>query len=482
MLLSELFEGSPDIEIRQLSIDSRLPMKDCIFFCLSGIRYDGHDYVEEAIKNGANVIVYEEDIDTSLDAIFIKVSDVADCLNHIASKYYDYPAKKMETYLICGCDGQSSVSYIIYNLLNKRKPCANVGAYGIHYAHHHLYSSVPTLTILDNHKYLNEFYRTGIEAATFESDAQSLSYKKLDGISPDVFVYTSTNEFSGEFTEIGINYYDALVSYLYTLDDDTAIILNRDDASYNELVMAAGENRVTYGTHSGSDYIICDVDLRDDSSSFSLRSGKEVNHFNTSLVGMNNVYNATAALVALTTKGYDITELAEDLKEIKPIDGVMEPLDLGQDYHVYIDCAANVKSIHDVYDFAQSVKKPDARIFALWGINSQDESETLKTIADLSGGFIDHIILTENNTYSGDITNVIKKVYPYFINLKPLVIEDRIIAIESAIELLNKDDILLILGKGNENTITRNLGRESYIGDKKAALMAISKRIEEESI
>ena len=84
MFLDELFKDTPHIEIEQLSIDSRVPMKNCIFFCIAGIKYNGHDYIKEAIKNGANVIVYSQDIDISDNAIFIKVNDTADCLNKVA--------------------------------------------------------------------------------------------------------------------------------------------------------------------------------------------------------------------------------------------------------------------------------------------------------------------------------------------------------------------------------------------------------------
>ena len=480
MLLSELFEGSPDIEIKQLSIDSRLPMKDCIFFCLSGIRYDGHHFIDEAIKNGASVIVYEDEVDTSKNAVFIKVSDVADCLNDIAAKFYDYPARGLESFIVCGCDGQSSVSNLIYSLISKVRPCASVGSCGIHYGEHHLYSSVPTLTILDNHKYLYEFVRCSMESCVFEGDAMSLSYKKLDGIDPDVFVYTSTNEYATEFEEIGINYYDALVSYLYTLDEKTLIILNKDDIAYDEMVLAAGDNYLTYGCKEDSDFVIEDIKLKKDGSSFSLKHKGGSCTFNTKLLGMNNIYNAAAAIVALVSRGYDTNEIAENLAKVRTLDGVMDPVDLGQDYSIYIDCADNIKSLHDVYDFGEHIRKAGSKVYAVWGINGTDESDTLKEIAELSESFIDHMILTENNSYSGNMMHVMKKALPYFESMKPLVIEDRSIAIESAVEMLNRDDILFILGKGNETTITRNLGKETYIGDKKAAELAVSRRLKEE--
>ena len=110
MLLNELIKNAPEIEISQLSCDSRLPMKDSIFFCLKGVKYNGHEYVEEAVNNGARVIIYSEDIDTSLNAIYIRVADVNDILAKISNIFYDNPSSKLETYLTAGSYGRSTVS------------------------------------------------------------------------------------------------------------------------------------------------------------------------------------------------------------------------------------------------------------------------------------------------------------------------------------------------------------------------------------
>ena len=118
MLLSELFNGAPAIEIDQLSVDSRLPMKNAIFFCLNGIKYDGHDYIEEAISNGAKVIIYSRDIEDKDKAIFIKVNNVNNNLIKIANKFYNYPNKYVDSYVVSGNYGKSSVTSFINYYLN----------------------------------------------------------------------------------------------------------------------------------------------------------------------------------------------------------------------------------------------------------------------------------------------------------------------------------------------------------------------------
>ena len=164
MYLDELFDNVPHLEIDQLSIDSRVPMKNCIFFCIAGIKDDGHDFVKEAVKNGASVIVYQNDIDTSFDAIYIKVNDTIDCLNAIVSKFYNYPSDRLEIYLTSGCEGVSEISYIIHNLVKNFKECASIGVNGIFYGDNQLLNNNRTLTILDSQRYLSEFVKNDIKA------------------------------------------------------------------------------------------------------------------------------------------------------------------------------------------------------------------------------------------------------------------------------------------------------------------------------
>ena len=479
MFLDELFEDTPHIEINQISIDSRLPMKDCIFFCIAGIKDDGHDFIKEAIKNGAKVIVYQNDIDTSLNAVFIKVKDTIDCLNKIAPKFYNFPSNKLETYISSGCDDVEVITYLLSNLLGNFTSVSSIGVNGIRYNENHLLSNVPTLNIIDTQKYLSNFVANDIKTCLLEADSLALSYKKLDAIKPDVFIYTNTNEYSAYYQEMDVNYYDVMCSYLYTLDNDTAIILNKDDVSYDELVKACGDNTFFYGKDINSDYVIDDIVLYENKSKFSLKHNGKKYLFNTNLLGLRNIYNLAASLAALNVKGYDLNVLSNVLSLIKPMKGKMEPIIEGK-YHAYIDASNDVVTLENIYSYANKILKPNKKIIALIGINSSDEKESIKELANISSKYINRVVLTQNKTYVGNTLNILKNMEGYFIKNKPLIIEDRRIAIEAAVNLLNSDDILLVLGKGNEQFITGNLGKESYDGDYKITKECIDKRIKDE--
>ena len=322
MKLNQLFKSAPEIEIEQLSTDSRLPMRNAIFFCLDGIKYDGHNFIDEAISNGAKVIIYSDEIENKRNAIYIKVKNVNDTLFKVADIFYNHPNNGIYKYLISGCYGRSSVSYIINHYLNKVSKCGSVGIFGINYNDKHLDTTFPALTPLENLKVLDNFKNNHIENATFETSVISLFYKKLDVIKPEVFIYTNTSKYCSDYKVCNNSYFEYLRRYFYTLEDKTCVVFNSDDESFFELNESVN-NYVTYGKRNGSTYRIDNVELNDNGSKFKLIYKESEYEISTKLLGMANVYNIVSAIAALNVRGHDIQNIIDVIKDINYVDGVM---------------------------------------------------------------------------------------------------------------------------------------------------------------
>lgn len=481
MFLNEFFKNAPCITINQLSCDSRVPMKDCIYFCVKGIKYNGHDFIDEAINNGANVIVYSDDIDVNKNAIFVKVNNVDDVLNQVSSKFYDNPSSKLETYVVSGTNGRSSVSSIIYDLLSPIKKCSSIGVFGINNGDSLLYSNQPTLTILDNQKYLDSFVKNGCRACVFEGKALSLSYKKLDMVNPNAFVYTFTNKEASDFIELGKNYIDSIKRYLYSLDNECKIVLNIDDYSFEELYKAAGDNKYSYGKNTNADYVIADIRCGSKLTTFSLKHGGNTYLIESPLIGEVNVYNLVAALATLNASGYTLDELISRVNSINYIEGVYDRLNFN-DYNIIVDCAYTTISYSNILNYAKTITPSINNIILILSINSSDNLDRIEKLVEISESISSIIILTVDDTYEDDGHEALKLASSLIKDTKHLVIEDREGAIEEAIELMNKDDTLLILGKGSESYMYQGLVRKSYNGDKNIAYKYMNKRLKEESL
>ena len=157
MKLSELFENVPDIEIRGLMADSRTKRPDSIFFCVKGMMSDGHRFVDQAIENGAKVIVHSETLENKKEGIvYIRVNNVIRAFNQVADAFYGYPSHELYMYGITGTNGKSSTACIIRDILNPTKKTGYVGTISIEYGDVKLPPLLTTPNIDDLHGILHE--------------------------------------------------------------------------------------------------------------------------------------------------------------------------------------------------------------------------------------------------------------------------------------------------------------------------------------
>lgn len=476
MKLNSIIKDAPDIDIEQLSTDSRLPMKNAIFFCLNGLKYDGHDYIDEAINNGAKVIIYQDDIKAIGNAIFIKVKDVVKTLSLIASVFYNKPNDNINEYVVGGCYGRSSVSHIINYYLSKQSSCGSVGVFGINYKDKHLSMAYPTLTPLENIKVLDNLKKNNINNCIFETNAKSLFYKKLDVLDPNIFIYTNTSKLSKDFKECNGFYYQYIRNYLYTLEDKTLVLLNRDDESYNEL-KDCSNSIITYGHNDSCDYVIDNIKLHIDKTEFLIKHNNKEYSISSNLLGIVNVYNITAAIASLHLLGHDINDVINFVSNVPYVSGVMEKID--KEYNIIIDCANELDSIENIFKFARNTCKNN--LICVIGINYSDNDNKIEKLVSLCNEYVDRVIYTENESSVSEVISILEKTYKYSSVNNGICIPYRSVALENGINIINKNDTLLVLGKGNENFLMMGLGKEAYDGDLFYLNKFLNKRKEEEN-
>lgn len=477
MLLNEIFKGAPAINIEQLSSDSRMPMMDAIFFCISGFKYDGHDYIEEAVKNGAKVIVYSKDIERTSKAIYVKVKDVDNVLIEVAKRFYKEPSANMNTYVVSGCYGRSSVSTLIYQYLNSVTKAGYIGRFGIKYENTNLSLAFPTLPLIDNYRYISKMKDVGVTSVTFEASSSSLAYRKLDFIKPTCFVYTNSHTDSTDYKEAGSEYFNNMRRYLYSLEDQTKVVMNIDDKAYDELKDCVN-NIITYGTSDDVLYQIKDIKFTRKSSSFVIKYKNTELKVDTPLLLKSNCMNLTAAIVALIESGYNVDNILNFFKNIDYIQGVFEVID--DEYHVVVDNSYTLNSLKEVLNYSKTIKSNN-KLNVLFSISYWSDEDDFKELLTLANDICDHIILTIDENNDGDNFKLISHFDSLFYSSKTIIIEDREVAIETGINLLNKNDIFIITGKGSENYLITVDGRIPYDTDKSIALKYLTKRRKEEN-
>lgn len=476
MKLSELFENVPDIEIRSLMADSRKKRPDSIFFCVKGMMFDGHRFIEQAIQNGARVIIHSETIERSHeDVVYIKVRDVVKVFNQVADAFYGYPSHAMMMFGVTGTNGKSSIASIIRHLMSNIRPTGYIGTISIEYGSVKMPPLLTTPDIDDLHSILHDMVDAGMRACALEVSSIGLEQGRVDSIDFDVGIFTNLTHDHLDYHGTMENYFQAKKKFFDHLKEDAVAVTNADDPYGMKIVADCPCKVVTYAIDKPADYQILHYQLLADKTVFTLRCNGMEYELETNLVAKFNLYNLLGVIAALNQKGVSITQMVPWLRTIKQVEGRVERIDLGQPFNIIVDFAHTPDGIEQLCRFASEITPKTNRIIAITGSAGKRDTAKRPIFGQLLDKYADLIILTEDdprNEKAVDIANEIAsgiKRKPY------VIIEDRYHAINQAVELADPRDTIMILGKGDEKFMYRDFGREPYEGDDEIAREAVRK-------
>lgn len=475
MLLSELFHGAPDIDIKVLATDSRKTMEDGLFFCIKGFKTDGHRYVNDAIANGAKAIVYHDDIDTSKKVVYIKVDDVTKVLNQIVKKFYDDPSNKMEMFAVTGTNGKTTVASIIKDIIDTQRPCGYIGTLGMRYLDTKVEPTLTTPSIVELGEHLHDMVKMGCKACAMETSSIGIEQHRTDAIHFDVAIFTN-------FTHDHLDYHGTMDAYFKAkkrlfdnLTFGSIAIVNIDDPYGLKIIDDTKARVITYGIENEADYMAKDIKMDGDGTQFRLVHNERSYLINTNLVATFNIYNLLAALSALDQRGYDIDSFIGKLKELDPVPGRMHKIKEGQNFNVIVDFAHTPDGIQKVFEYAQRITPSSKNIVAVFGSAGGRDKAKRKIFGELADAYCDKIILTEDDPRDESVIDIANEIAKGIKHHEYIIVETREEAINIAINTMNKGDTLLILGKGDEDFIYRDYGKEPYSGDDKIAKKYIKK-------
>lgn len=483
--INELFDVQEDFKIASIHSDSRDVGKDSIFFCVDGLNVDGHKYIEDAIFQGAKCIVYSKPLTyKKKDILYIKVDNVLDELNRVADIFYDNPSYKMTLIGITGSSGKTVVALMIRDVLSHFIKMGYIGTNNIEYAGVVEQSPYTTPESIFLQRHLNEMVKRQVKGVTLEVSSHGLALKRVNSIRFDIAVFTNVYGEHLDFHGTMENLMASKAKLLSLLDEKGYAILNMDEVKFYQVVKDYPVGHVlTYGIDHVADIMAKNIVPYIDHTDFDLTYKGEMRHVSIPVIGHFNVSHVLAMIGVLIALEMPMNQIVESLKYLKTVDGRMELLKHSQPFYVIVDYCQHTKSYEKVFEFAKKVKK-GGRIIAVFGAPGKKNYKKREIIGKLANQYCNQVILTAEDNREEDIYEICQDIQEYIHDPVSVIIEDRRIAIEQAIEIANKNDIILILGKGHEQFMASSIGRDPYPGDKTIALEAIHKiferRIDEE--
>lgn len=433
--------------------DSRKIKKGQTFVAIKGLTVDGHDFIGKAIENGATKIICEHDIDYDID--YEIVPNTENWLKETLKKEYGEYIDKLKLIGVTGTNGKTTSCYLTYQmLLSLGIDAAYIGTIGYHHKDETIELNNTTPDVLTIYSLLYHSYEVGCEAVVMEVSSQALSYDRLYGINYSIVGFTNLTEDHLDYHKTMENYLKAKLLILDHLKKDAIIIANIDDPAYINF-KKEGHKFLTFG--NSGDYKIIDTLINPIETKLRFRLSNNEYNVTIPLTSKFNVYNYLTMLTIVNSYGIKIEDIINKTPSLKAPKGRCESYSVNKGYAI-IDYAHTPDAVEKVITAYNELK--NNRVITIIGCGGDRDPKKRPIMGDIATRLSDYVIFTNDNPRTEDPQMIMKDILSGVKTNNYEVILDRREAIKKGIDIMEKDDILLILGKGHENY--QIIGKEKH--------------------
>jgi len=469
----KVLKDGKKFEIRGIEYDSRKIEKDFVFVAMTGSAVDGHNFIQNAVDNGAKMIICEKEVDVkqytnTTEITFVLVEDIRKKLGIIASNYYDYPQNKIKIIGITGTNGKTTSSFILENILEKT---ARIGTTGNRILDEEFQTVNTTPESLELIKLIDKSVKKGADYFIMEVSSHALEIGRVDMLQFDSAIFTNLTQDHLDFHKTMENYFNAkkkMFSMLRNNNSQGVGVINIDDEYgakiYSEKkdnnyisISVRNENADIWGdilnyTNNGMKIKI-NLENYLEKNKLNLKNSDGEYKFEINLIGEYNLYNVLGCVASALSLGIEMSVIVEKLKEMPVVPGRFETIKNELEARIVVDFAHTDDGLLNIGKTLKQIT--DKRVITIFGAGGDRDHEKRPKMAKAAAKFSDYIILTSDNPRTENPVNILADIekglidekYPFD---KYLIISDRERAIKYGIKMLEKDDSLLIAGKGHE--------------------------------
>ncbi len=451
-----------DIDITDLSYDSRKVKDGTLFVALSGANFDGHDFASEVVEKGAKALVIEKDvtIGDAKDVVLIKVKDTRYALACLSAAWFKHPADVLKVIGVTGTKGKTTTTYLIKDILERKgSKVGLVGTIETVIGDEHIPSKNTTPESFVLQETFRKMVDLGIDTAVMEVSSQALMMHRTAGFVFDTGVFTNI-----EPDHIGPNEHKDFSEYLHCksllFKQCRNAVLNGDDDHVAEMLNGRDGGYVTFGLKkenalgSLNDYVAVNEKLIKTPGElgvlFDIEGKQEIRDIETGTPGDFSVYNSLCATVVGLLYGAGEKDIKDALKS-PHVRGRIESVKVSDKFSLIIDYAHNAMALESL--LASLRKYEPGRLVCLFGCGGNRDRNRRFEMGEVSGRLSDFTIITSDNprfeepsAIMDDIETGIKKTSGEYVK-----IADRKEAIAYAIKNALPGDLVILAGKGHED-------------------------------
>lgn len=423
-----------------LRVNSKKVLPGDTFLALKGKEKDGHDFIEEAIDKGAACIIASHG---EYDVKTIMVPDTRTYLSNYLRELHLEAFKKIKIIGIIGTYGKTSTGSILHQMLNKlNSKTAYLGTLGFYINEKKEQTKETTPDLYEIYEYINRAMEEECENIIIELSSGAIKKRHLEGLRFDLAIYTGMIT-QGKTEEEIKEYLNTKIETFKMLNKDGIAIINIDDA-YHEYFILPQNTNITYGKND-SNYKLSSISLNYDKTYLKIND----DNLEIPFIGSPNTYNFLAAYSTVLSMGFNKNEVISLIDKLSQIDGRYQGIK-HEESLIIIDYAFTPELIDKVIKTTNEFKK--GKVIILIGAGGDRRKEERPIIGKITTQNADHVIFTTDNPRYEEPESIIDEMVKGAEKENYEIIVNRKEAIKQAVKMLEGNDILLILGKGDEDS------------------------------
>jgi UDP-N-acetylmuramoyl-L-alanyl-D-glutamate--2,6-diaminopimelate ligase len=445
-LAPEAVLGSPDpVEVRDLAYNTHTVTPGAAFFCVPGLRVDGHEFAPEAVERGAVALVVERPVEPQVPQLLVPSTRAA--MATAADVFFGEPTRELEVAGVTGTNGKTTTAYLLHAVLaaGGRHP-GLLGTVESRIGDEVRPVVRTTPEAIDLQRTFREMLDAGNRSVAMEASSHAAALNRLDRVRFDALVFTNLTQDHLDFHGTMDEYFVAKRRLFLGAAPPPAAVNIGDEWGRrlaDELADLGRAPLITFGF--ADDAEIRPEDLTLDATGARFRAGGI--DLETALRGRFNVENVLGAVAAGLLLDVDEDEIAAGVRAVEGVPGRFEAVDEGQPFAVLVDYAHTPDSLENVLRTAREIA--EGRVLVVFGAGGDRDRGKRPLMGKIAADLADVVLVTSDNPRSEEPLAIIQDILQgagMDVEIDP----DRSSAISRAVELAEPGDVVVIAGKGHE--------------------------------
>jgi len=489
---SEIY-GPVDVEIEGLAHDSRQVKPGDLFVAIKGLNADGHDYIPQAIQRGAVAVMAERkttEFPQAPAVPLVVVPDSRQALAYLAAAFHGYPTRKLRVIGVTGTDGKTTTVELTRSILaaaGYKTGMINTVEALIGDEHRPTGLHTTTPDALQVQGYLARMVEAGMEYAVLETTSHGLAQHRVAACDFDVAVLTNITHEHLDYHKTYESYQEAKARLFRSLTGSfrkpgtpKTSILNADDPSFEHFRQIPAERHLAYGLEQPADITAGNIVYTPTATTFTAVTPDGEFAVQTALPGLFNVYNILAAIAVGVSQGVPFEAMQEGIRAVRGVPGRMERIDMGQDFTVIVDFAHTPNALRRALETARGLTK--GRVIVVFGCPGLRDVAKRPMMGEIAGKLADRIVITADDPRTEDLNTIMAQIATGCREAGRREgedywrIGDRREAIEFAVGMAQAGDLVLLAGKGHEQSLA--LGTTEVPWDDREVVRETLERLE----